>query len=180
MEQDWLERFHGGSREVLARVYEEQFDAVRSAVGRVLRGADQETVVHQVFYRLVAEPRTRTGFRGGDLGAYLRRIAVNQAVDYARKHGRECSCSPQEALRLAESQPGGESSLDPEQLLLVARFRSEHLPPAWVAVFDARFLGGLSQREAAVRLGLRRTTLAYQELCIRARLKKYLFAEEEL
>jgi RNA polymerase sigma-70 factor (ECF subfamily) len=48
------------------------------------------------------------------------------------------------------------------------------LPPAWLDVFQARFIDHLSQCEAAARLGKRRTTLAYQELRIRRLLRKFL------
>ncbi len=40
-----------------------------------------------------------------------------------------------------------------------------------------RFLGSLSQSEAALALGMRRTTLAYQELRITELLRKFLLED---
>ena len=44
-------------------------------------------------------------------------------------------------------------------------------------MFEARFLQHLNQSEAAALLGMRRTTLAYRELRIRALLRKFLLEE---
>ena len=55
--------------------------------------------------------------------------------------------------------------------------RGQVLPPAWRPVFEARFLQHLNQSEAATQLGMRRTTLAYRELRIRALLRKFLLEE---
>ena len=62
--------------------------------------------------------------------------------------------------------------------VLVERFRRDCLPPEWAAVFDARFLRQVTQREAAEELGIRRTTLAYQELRIRRLLTQFLLRAE--
>jgi RNA polymerase sigma-70 factor, ECF subfamily len=59
---DWLDRFHRGERAVLEACYREYFAEVATAVGAVLRGADQETVVHEVFYRLLSDARLRSSF----------------------------------------------------------------------------------------------------------------------
>jgi RNA polymerase sigma-70 factor (ECF subfamily) len=66
-----------------------------------------------------------------------------------------------------------------EARLLVERFRRDHLPPDWQGVFDLRFLQQLPQREAATRLSLPRTTLAYRELRIRRLLRRFLLEGDE-
>jgi len=42
-----------------------------------------ETLVHEVFFRLLNDEPLRRGFRGGSFAAWLRVIARNQAIDYA-------------------------------------------------------------------------------------------------
>ena len=58
--------------------------------------------------------------------------------------------------------------------MVIERFRKTVLPPKWDAVFEARFLKQLGQREAAMVLGMHRTTLMYQEHRIRALLQKFV------
>jgi len=53
-ETPWLDRFHAGEREVLEDCYRNHFRVVETAVGQVLRGADKETVIHDVFLQLLA------------------------------------------------------------------------------------------------------------------------------
>ena len=63
--------------------------------------------------------------------------------------------------------------------LLIEQFRREHLPEEWAGVFELRFLQQLPQREAARRLSIQRTTLAYRELRIRRLLRRFLAEGEE-
>lgn len=175
-ERPWLARFHAGEAPVLHACYREHFDTVYRAASRVLSGVDAETVVHDVFLRLLSDEAMRRSFQGGSLAAWLHTLARNLAVDTVRKRQRE-----QSALdRLAEEPRWDEESSPPEPSLdashLLDHFRRECLPPKWAPVFEARFVRQLSQREAATALGMHRTTLAYQELRVRSLLKKFLLS----
>jgi RNA polymerase sigma-70 factor (ECF subfamily) len=169
----WLERFHAGDRDVLEACYREQFRTVAQAVGQVLRGADQETVVHDIFVDLLANAASRRGFVGGAFGTWLGVVARNRAIDYWRRHRRE------ETLDETVAQPASSGSADRLEddlgaRLLIAQFRNEVLPAKWDAVFESRFLLGLDQREAARRLGISRTTLAYREAQVRRLLSRFV------
>ena len=144
------------------------------AAGRVLREVDAETVSHEVFHRLLASPEMRASFGGGNLGAWLARIATNQAIDYRRRHAREEALSP----TLAAEAPEEHETDRLAARVLVERFRRERLPAKWHAVFEARFLKQLGQREAAAALGMRRTTLMYQEHRIRGMLRQFVLGAE--
>lgn len=177
-EGSWLARFHAGEARVLNACYRDHFDTVYRAATRVLSGVDAETIVHDVFLRLVSDEAVRRSFQGGSLAAWLHTLARNLAVDTVRKRQRE-----QTALdRFAEEPRWDDIPAPPEPSLdasdLLERFRRERLPPKWAPVFEARFLRQLSQREAATALGMRRTTLAYQELRVRQLLKKFLLPPE--
>jgi RNA polymerase sigma-70 factor (ECF subfamily) len=163
----WLDRFYAGDRDLLAEVYEEQFELVFQAVGRVVGDVDQETVVHELFCRLLASETMRRGFRGGTLAAWLTTLAKHQAIDFVRKYRREGSLEGVGDQVAAPSDDGAEAKR------LVDGFRTEALPQKWAAVFEARFLRQLSQREAAASLGISRTTLVYQELRVRRLMEKY-------
>ena len=172
----WLDRFHAGEREVLDECYRNHFRVVETAVGHDLRGADKETVIHDVFLQLLARPELRRGFTGGSFAAWLATIARHQAIDFWRRYRREHSLE-QLASRNAPGEPV--QPVEPlertvEARLLIDRFRREVLPPKWARVFEARFVSGLDQRSAAAQVGISRTTLAYQEIQLRRLLRRFL------
>lgn len=161
--------------------YRQHFVDVERAAARYVSGADRENVVHEVFYRLLRDDSLRSGFQGGSLGAWLHRVAQRQALDYLRAQGREIVVEPEQAKSAVDQAGPGGSSIDFEEQAIarqwVARFRAE-LPAKWLPVFEACFVEGLDQRSAAARLGLSRTTLAYQWLKIKWRLERVLARRE--
>ena len=169
-----LEGFHAGDRRTLERVYREHYAKVARAAASVLAPADAETVTHEVFHRLLSSAKMRESFKGGELGAWLARVAKNQALDFRRRYARETSLEDGVAevpdTTSTESAQGDSRSA----AMVVERFRKTVLPPKWDAVFEARFLKQLGQREAAIALGMHRTTLMYQEHRIRALLHKFV------
>lgn len=174
---DWLRRFHAGDRVILAKCYRELFGTVFAVVGEVVDGTDRETVVHDLFEKLISRPEVRANFSGGSLAAWLRTLARNQAIDYTRRHSREVQFESTTAARMAP--PYSDPASASEARLLLERFRRDVLPVKWAAVFEARFVLQLTQREAAARLGMHRTTLAYQEARVRGLLHKFLLRAEE-
>ena len=102
-------------------------------------------------------------------------VGRNQAIDYRRRFGRETELQggPHEAVA-ARWQDAAEARL------LIERFKRERLPQAWAGVFDLCFVQQMSRqkREAALALGMRRTTLAYREIRIRRELRKFLLEDE--
>jgi RNA polymerase sigma-70 factor (ECF subfamily) len=176
MEEDssHLAAFHAGERAAIERCYRDHYAAVAAAARRILRPVDAETVTHEVFHRLVASAEMRATFRGGDLGAWLARVTTNRAIDHKRRYAREEPLSP--TLPIAAPQSDESDRLSAR--LVVERFRRERLPPKWERVFDARFLKQLGQREAALALGMSRTTLMYQEHRIRALLRRFVLEDD--
>jgi len=165
--------FHVGDRALMGRLYQESYQGVDAAVGGVLRGADRETVVHELYLRLLDRPELRRNFAGGSVHAWLATLAHNLAVDFWRRHRRETSFAEYAIPPLADEQ----SRRMEERAALrvfIERFRREALPEKWGSIFQARFVEQLDQREAARRLGMHRTTLAYRELRIRKLLRAYL------
>ena len=174
-EGTWLQKFHQGDRSVIAACYREHFSTVARAIGTLLASADRETVIHELFSRLIGQPELRRSFQGGSLAAWLSRVARNQAIDYRRRQGREVGGG--DALANAASVQSWETGS--EARLLIDRFKQTRLPAAWLGIFELRFLQQLPQREAAAQLAIHRTTLAYRELRIRRLLRRFLLDEEE-
>lgn len=174
----WLRAFHAGERACLERCYREQLDTVdRAVAGVVSSGADRETLVHEVFFRLLSEEPLRRGFQGGSLSAWLRVVARNQAIDYARRRRLE-------VLVVDDQAPAGDLATaanverEIDVRLTLERFREQVLPRKWRRVFMARFVEQQDQPAAARSLGIRRTTLAYQEYRIRSLLRRFVLRGE--
>jgi RNA polymerase sigma-70 factor (ECF subfamily) len=166
----WLPAFHRGDLRIIERCYCEHFAAVERALGGLLEGADRETVIHEVFSRIMGRPEVRRSFHGGSFGAWLTTLARNQAIDYRRRFGREIAAS---SAAIADGTTESFESAANARMM-IERFRRERLPDEWQGVFELRFLQRLSQRDAAAELGLHRTTLVYRELRIRRTLRRFL------
>ncbi|MGD0679225.1 MAG: sigma-70 family RNA polymerase sigma factor [Polyangiaceae bacterium] len=161
----------------MSQFYEDYFITVERAVGRVLRGADKETVTHEVFFRVMSSADLRASFRGGSLGAWISIVARNCAIDFWRRHQREQPTSPFDENASWTSSTGSfEASVEARELF--ERFRRLRLPAKWRGVFEARFVMQLNQAEAARRLGIHRTTLLYQELRVRQLLRNFVLGAE--
>ena len=124
----WLERFHRGDRASMESCYREHFATVERAIGSLLTGADRETVIHELFSRLISNADLRRSFQGGSLGAWLARVARNQAIDFHRRQGREVGAD--DAPADGTSAPSWETSADAR--LLVDRFKQTQLPAGWL------------------------------------------------
>jgi RNA polymerase sigma-70 factor, ECF subfamily len=169
---DWLARFHAGARDVMRECYTDHFASVERAVGRVLAGADKETVIHEIFFRLMTNQELRATFQGGSFRAWICTVARNQAIDYWRRQQFERPAGSAEEL-LEGVEDASRFEARAEARMMIERFRAECLPAKWRQVFEARFVQQLDQAEAARLLGMSRTTLIYQEYRVRHLLRRF-------
>jgi RNA polymerase sigma-70 factor, ECF subfamily len=169
----WLAAFHRGDRSALEQCYREHFATVSRAIGTLLGGSDRETVIHELFSRLIARGDLRRSFQGGSFAGWIATVARNLAIDHQRRLNRET------AAVAGREEPAAAWEDAAQARVLIDRFRRERLPAAWQALFEVRFLEQLPQRDAAARLSMRRTTLAYRELRIRRLLKRFLLGAEK-
>jgi RNA polymerase sigma-70 factor, ECF subfamily len=168
-----LLRFRQGDRAALEEVYWAYVDEV-VRVGRcglrarggtrvpgVARAHELPDLVQEVFARAFA-PAARAAYDGvRDYAPYLVRLAANALIDRHRKLGRELVMDEgdlQGALEVAP--PDGESAawLEPELVRHTGSYLAE-LGPELRAIYEKRFVAGLSQRDAAEALGLTRPRL---------------------
>ncbi len=170
----WVADFHAGERAVLEQCYRDHYRGVVATVGRLLSGADAETVTHEVFYRLLSNPQLRGNFQGGNFDAWLAQVATNAARDHLRRYRRE---QPEASETPSLPDAPGASADEADAKMMIGRFERECLPPELASVFEARFLRQLSQREAAEELRIPRSTLAYQEQRVRSLLKSFLLGD---
>jgi RNA polymerase sigma-70 factor (ECF subfamily) len=170
----WTTGFYEGRSVAMAHLYREHFELVRCAVSGVLSGADGETVIHEVFFRLLSNEELRRSYQSGAFASWLYVVAKNLAIDYARRRARETP----DGLVPGLSAAGAGIEAQIEARSLIRRFREEVLPAEWRSVFELRFVRQLDQRTAARAAGIARTTLAYREHRIRGLLRAFLLAEE--
>jgi RNA polymerase sigma-70 factor (ECF subfamily) len=175
----WLADFHAGSRAILTECYIDHFSSVERAVGRILKGADKETVIHEIFFRLMTSEELRLTFEGGSFRAWISTIARNQAVDYWRRQQFEVPAGAPEDL-MGEREDAARFENRVEAQITIDRFRAECLPEKWKKLFDARFIQQLDQPEAARLLGMHRTTLIYQEYRVRTLLKRFVLKKGKI
>jgi RNA polymerase sigma-70 factor (ECF subfamily) len=168
-----LDAFHRGDPAAIERCYRDHFDAVENALRPVLGAADRETVIHEVFWRLLSNPDLRRSFQGGSMSAWLATVTRNLGIDYARRLSREVALPPGDPHHPVPALDG-----EVDARLLLEQFQQRRLRSEWRPVFEARFLRQLSQREAAAALRINRTTLAYRELRIRQALRAFLMEDE--
>lgn len=170
-DEAWLGAFHEGERRALEEVYVGHVRAVVDEAKKLLRTADAETVAHEIFCRMLADASMRESFRGGNLGAWLRTVTRRAAIDLLRKRRREAP-APDDDTWVTPDPARDDEERDAKRL--VERFRAEILPEKYAPLFQVRFLEQLPQREAADKLGMSRSTLAYQENRVRELLATFL------
>ncbi len=177
----WLQRWYAGEPDAIAWAYVKHFEDAVSAVGTIVPPWERESVVHDVFQRLLSNESSRRSYKGGSLRAFLCAAAQRVALDRWRKRRR----TP-EVLAPPETAQHGAGGLSARQRILehvanrqlLERFRTEALPAKLRSTFEARFVLQLTQREAAERLGVHRGTIIFREARVRRHLKRFLLSVE--
>jgi RNA polymerase sigma-70 factor (ECF subfamily) len=177
-----LRRFRAGERAALEQVYWAYVDRVEHIIrnGFVLRErglpvpgaggnhADVAELTQEVFARAFA-PAARLAYDGlREYAPYLDAIARNLLVDRARDRGREIPATDEHLREACDPFPPAAEPAwaDPDTVALVASYLAG-LPAELRAVHDARYVRSLSQRDAAVDLGISRQQLRTLEQRLR-------------
>lgn len=186
---DLLRAFREGDRPAIETVYRAYVDRVTNIVrfgfrlpaggmapGLRVNAAEVADVVQEIFLKAFAVS-ARASFDGiREYGPYLYAISRNVLADWARRSGREPPTITTE-VQQAEAEAPGDDELDPwadgETVALVRRYL-EGLEPQLRQVHEARFVNGLSQRDAADQLGVGRQTLRTLEGRLRDGLRREL------
>jgi len=177
-----LQAFHAGGRGVLTAVYRKHVDEVEGTVSRYCRGADAECVTHELFLSIVEKQGLRQQFQGGDLGAWLRTLGARRAIDHLRRRKRTPLLFDPGSME-GRLEPVGEEQgiLDRDQArqlhAALGRFASEEAPDLderTAGVFRLRFQEQITQKAAALRLGIPRSTFISYERRLMKRLGAYL------
>jgi RNA polymerase sigma-70 factor, ECF subfamily len=177
-----LRAFREGQRSALETVYR----AYVVAIDRYLRTLARRTanlelgqtsaiadLLQEVFVRAFS-PTGRNGYDGvRDYGPYLITIARNCFIDAARARGREVPTSPDALPITLEDETGSPDWYEPKTLDALAVYIRD-LTPELKAVYEQRFVRGLSQEETSRQLGLSRRGIRTAEQRLRSGLRRAL------
>ena len=164
----WLEQFRRGDRGLLSEIYQTHFERIRKAVARVLfEAADRDNVVQQLFADLVESAKLRQDYGGGDLGAWLCAIARHKAIDFGRRQSRLQAIDGNEFVHDEGQESLREFRADLERF-------ADTLPLERQRMLQLRFIEGLTQVEASLRMHVPRTTLEDWERQMKVDLRLFL------
>jgi RNA polymerase sigma factor (sigma-70 family) len=140
----------------LKLLFQEHSRSVRKHVAAIVDRLDvAEELTQEAFLRLLSSDRTQVESPRG----FLFRTAQNLALDYVRRARRvPMGClDEQPAEYLADGAPSAEDSLAAREELAFMRAVLLELPPKCRQAFLLVRLEELSQREAAVEMGISQT-----------------------
>jgi RNA polymerase sigma-70 factor (ECF subfamily) len=167
--QRFIDCIRGGDRAALDALLAEHRQVCLTRAWRIVgNGADAEDVVQEAFLRLM---RTLDAYDGSvPFGAWLGQLvqtaSLNARLAAKRRRGREeKAAAPPEA-------PG--STADDDARLAQLRRMVEELPPELRTPIELRFFTGLSQKEAAERLGVTENAVALRIRRGKERLRRRL------
>lgn len=191
-----LEGFRAGSAKALETVYWEYVRKVErllsggfeisgqgTRVGGACHQADERAdLVQEVFARAFSEKARRAYDGLRDYGPYLYAIARNVLVDWARARGREIPASWM-ALEAAIEVTPRQTDLEPWAAPAIMKVVEEYLaalPQELRDLHRLRYEEGLSQAQAAERLGVGRQTVRTLERRLREGLATALEVDHDV
>lgn len=138
--------------------------------------ADAEDVLQTVFLRLLRREETVDLGRGAS--AYLRRAAVNAALDLVRSRRRQRSTAIDDVdpLALEDHQADPERSHRSNEARGLVRGALAELPARTAEIFTLRYFEGLGNKEIAQLMKTTQTAVAVTLHRTRARLREELGA----
>jgi RNA polymerase sigma-70 factor, ECF subfamily len=189
---DLLRGFRAGERAALETIYRAHVDKVTSIIrfgfqprdgqssvpGLRVHAAETADLVQEVFAKAFTAPARRSFDGLREYGPYLYAIARNVLADWGRRAGRELPTEQRRLQQEAEDSwvPGDDELVpwaDAGTIALVSRYL-DGLDDDLRRVHRARFVEGLSQRDAADRLGVGRQALRTLEGRLRDGLRRAL------
>jgi len=150
-------------------LYEEFFSPLMAICLRYTKNEDEAMdLLHESFIKIY---RSINKYKPGtSLGAWMRRITINTAIDYYRRNIRRRTEDIDQAFNI-RSQDADAISQFTEQEILAA---VQKLSPAYRTVFNLYIIEGYSHKEIAQNLDITESTSRSNLVKARAKLKKML------
>lgn len=149
-------------------LYKAHADAVYRSAWRLLgRAEDAEDVLQTVFLRFLRRDASRENVAEPEY--YLRRSAVNAALDLLRS--RQRTASPKLSLEDLKQDPSMAGQQELRESLRAALGR---LDPKWAEIFTLRYIEGLGNQEIAKLLDMSQAMVAVTLFRCRQKLQQEL------
>lgn len=179
-EQQWLAALQAGDEAALRRIFDRHYPTLLGDIYRIV--PDENTcqdIAQEVFvelWRKRSELDIHTSLR-----AYLRRAAVNRALNYLKISKRYVLDEPEQSPHTADTSAGDISrKLEQEALEEALHAAIETLPEKCRIVFSLSRFESLSHREIAERLGISVKTIENQITKAMKMLREALVRHAEL
>jgi RNA polymerase sigma-70 factor (ECF subfamily) len=179
-EQQWLAALQAGDEAALRRIFDRHYPTLLSDIYRVVPDEDAcQDIAQEVFvelWRKHAELDIHTSLR-----AYLRRAAVNRALNYLKTSRRFVFDEPENSPHAADTSARDITrKLEQESLEDALHAAIETLPEKCRIVFSLSRFEQLSHREIAERLGISVKTIENQITKAMKMLREALVRHAEL
>ncbi len=165
--------------ETVYRYYVRSTDSYLRAMARFAQAAELaqpsaiSDLLQEVFVRAFSA-QARSSYDGlREFSPYLNTIARNCFMDALRRRRREVLQLPEDEPRLEIGASEPSQIYDPKILAVLRAYLSD-LPPELRAIYEERFVSGVSQDAACLKLGISRRTLRTGEERLRSGLRKAL------
>lgn len=159
----------------LEEIFRMHYDSVLRAAFRITGSmADAEDVTQGIFLRLARGGLEDHAIR--DMGSYLRRAAVNAALDLLRSHTIRPQVPIEEAFFPSHSQASPEQAQSSAELRRRLRQALARLHPSTAEMFALRYVEGLDNPEVARIMHTSQAVVAVTLYRARLRLRKELRA----
>lgn len=158
--KDWLAQIQQGNRTALKAVFDQQYEQVCKVIFRFVQDPGlSEDLAQEVFVRFWQKRESIQV--DSNLAAYLKRMAVNEALGYMRKKSRY------QADELPLHLPGkqaaaADESLETHELSENIQRAIQSLPPRCRTIFQLSRFEELSYREIAEKLDISIKTVENQ------------------
>jgi RNA polymerase sigma-70 factor (ECF subfamily) len=171
-EQQFLAALCQGDRAAQRVLYETYYGQLMSVCQRYVSN-DHEAMdlLHESFIKIFAKISRYQA--GTSLVAWMRRIAVNTAIDHYRKAVRRRTEDLDQAYSLSSNDPDVISQYSAKEILAAV----QKLTPTYRAIFNLYVVEGYSHREIAEQFEITESTSRSNLVKARSKLQKMLTAK---
>ena len=150
-------------------LYEEYFSALMAICLRYTKNEDEAMdLLHESFIKIF---RSISKYKPGtSLGAWMRRITINTAIDYYRRNARRRTEDIDKAFDIRSQDADAISQFSEKEILGAV----QKLSPAYRTVFNLYVIEGYSHKEIAKQLQITESTSRSNLVKARVKLQKML------
>lgn len=172
-ERDLIQACVAKERWAQQQLYETHYGVLMGVCVRYANGQDDAMdILHEGFIKIFRNIHKYQP--GTSLGAWMRRIVVNTAIDYYRKQTRRRTEDIEQAYGVSANDSGPVSQLSVQEILSCI----QQLSPAYRAVFNLYIIEGYSHKEIAKILNITESTSRSNLVKARIKLKAMLKLKE--